>query len=150
MFGKINPPQALIIPLRVGAGLSPAVAASLFVKAMAPFFVLVSIALMYACLSPLQGRLFEFSPKEKHWAITLPVHVLFLAWAFALAVFDHYDQIGRTAGPMVIIVAVCIWPVYMGQTAYARKRRQVPFKTSFAMAAIIVVIQQILIFGRRF
>lgn len=149
-LSKIKIPAAFKIPLRVGAGISPAFAASLLLTPISPFFVLASIAVMYALMSPIQARLFEFSPKEKQWAITVPIHVLFLAWAFILAVFNHYDQIGRTAGGMVMIVAVCIWPVYMGQKAYESKRRKIPFKAAFAITAIIIVVQQTLIFGRRF
>jgi hypothetical protein len=101
-------------------------------------------------MKSIQDSLFEFSAKEKQWAITSPVHALFLAWAFILALFDNYGQIGRSVGGMVVLVAVSIWPVYMGKSAYGKKRRKVPFKAAFALTASIVVIQQALIVERYF
>ena len=149
-LAKIRVPDALKVPLRVAGGISPAFAGSLFFKSISPVFVAASIAVTFGLMGPMQGRLFEFCPKEKQWAITLPVHALFLAWAAVLAVFNNAEQIGRSVGAMVLIVTVCIWPVYMGKKAYAKKKRKLPFKVAFALTAIVVLIQQTLIFARHF
>jgi uncharacterized membrane protein len=147
---KLPIPGALKIPLRIVAGILPAIAGSFLFKLLAPLFVLSSIAATYAVMSPVQDCLFGFSPKEKQWAITLPVHILFLVWAAMLALFNNAGQIGQTVGGMVLIAAVSIWPVYMGKKAYKSKRRKVPFKAAFAVTAAIIILQQALIVGRRF
>ena len=152
-FNKIRSigiPEAFKVPLFVSVGVCPAFAGSLLFKEISPLFVVASLVATYAFLGPIQDRLFEFSPKEKQWAITLPVHVLFLAWAAVLAGFNNAEQIGRTVGAMVLIVAVSIWPVYMGKKGYERKSRKVPFKMAYTITAIVIIIQQALITARRF
>ena len=149
-LAQIPIPDALKIPLRVAGGIMPAFLGSLYFKSISPLFVAASIAVTYGLMGPVQERLFEFCPKEKQWAITLPVHTLFLAWASILAVFNNAEQIGRSVGGLVLIVAVSIWPVYMGKRAYAKKRRKVPFKAAFALTAIIILIQQAIIMARHF
>ena len=149
-LAKIRVPDALKVPLRVAGGIAPAFAGSLFFKSISPVFVAASIAVTYGLMASMQEPLFEYSAKEKQWAVTLPVHALFLAWAAILALFNNAEQIGRSVGAMVLIVAVSIWPVYMGKRAYAKKKRKVPFKVAFALTAIIILIQQTLIFSRHF
>jgi hypothetical protein len=149
-LAKIRVPAALKVPLLVAGGITPAFVGSLLFESISPLFVVASIAVTYCLMRTIQGLLFEFCPKEKQWAITLPVHAMFLAWAAVLAVFNHAEQIGRSVGAMVIIVAVSIWPVYMGKRAYEKKKRKVSFKMAFAMTAIVVLIQQTLIMARHF
>ncbi len=140
-------PEALKIPLRAAAGVLPAFVGSLFFKSISPLFMLAAIVLTYFVMLPAQQRLFEFTPREKHWSISLPVHSFFLGWAALLAVIGNSSQIARSIGGMVLIVAVATWPVYMGSKRYKQKRRNVPFKTAYMLVSSVVILQQILIVG---
>jgi hypothetical protein len=109
--------------------------------------MLAAIVLTYFVMLPAQQRLFEFTPREKHWSISLPVHSFFLGWAALLAVIGNSSQIARSIGGMVLIVAVAIWPVYMGSKRYKAKQRNVPFKAAYMLVSSVVILQQILIVG---
>jgi hypothetical protein len=146
-IGSIPLPEAFKIPLRVATGVLPAFAGSLFFKSISPLFVLTAIILTYFVMLPAQQGLFEFTPRQKHWSITLPVHSFFLGWAALLAVIGNSAQIGRSIGGMVLIVAVAIWPVYMGSKGYKAKQRKVPFKLAYTLVSSVVILQQILIIG---
>ena len=65
-------------------GVLPAVIGSLFFERLSPLFTLAAIAVTYGVMLPAQARLFEFSPKERHWSISVPVHAFFLSWAALL------------------------------------------------------------------
>ena len=140
-------PEALKILLRVAAGMFPALIGSLFFKSLSPLFMLAAIGLLYFVMISAQERLFEFTSTERYWSISLPVHLLFLGWAALLSAVGNSGQIARSVGGMVLVAAVAVWPVYMGQKAYAVKRRKVPFKVGYSIVASLVILQQILIFG---
>jgi len=139
---------ALKIPVRIAVGISPAVLGSLLVRVASPLFVLGSVVILYGALNPVRDQLFDFTPREKHWGITVPVHAIFLAWAAVLTLVDASEQIGRSVGGLLLLVAAAIWPVYMGIRAYKKRVRRVPFKMAFAIAAALVLVQQILILAR--
>jgi hypothetical protein len=138
-------PEAFKIPLRLAVGVLPAVIGSLFFERLSPLFTLVAIASTFCVMRPVQARLFEFSPKEKHWSISVPVHAFFIGWAALLAAIGHAGQIARSVGGLVLVVAVAIWPVYMGRKAYQAKERPVPFKTAYILVASVVIVQQFII-----
>lgn len=138
-------PAAFKIPLRVAVGVLPAVIGSLFFERLSPVFMLAAIAVTYVVMRPAQARLFEFSHQERHWWISVPVHAFFLAWAALLAVIGHSSQIARSVGGMVLVVAVAIWPVYMGRKAYQAKQRHVPFPTAYILVSSVVIGQQFII-----
>ena len=131
--------------LRLTAGILPALAGSFAGGPLAPPGVLAALVCLYAAAAPMQPGLFEFSARQKYWHINLPVQLFFLSWALALALAGRPSQIGRSVGAAVLLTATAVWPLYMGAKAYARKRRKVPFKTAYGLAAGLVAVQQALI-----
>ena len=135
------------ITLLVIAASLPALGGSLIAGRLSSLSTLLSVALIYLLLKPVQAQLFDLSPEQRHWQISMPIQFFMLAWALVLALAGEPDQIGRTVGAMAMVTAVAVWPVYMGRKAYERKRRTIPFDSAYGLAAAVVVIQQIFIVG---
>ncbi len=136
------------IPLRVAIGVLPAFSASVLLPFLAPLFVIVSLALLFILFNPVRTNLFEYTPKEKHWQICLPVHSVFIIWAAILYWSGNPDQISRTVGGIVLVIATAIWPVYMSKKKYASGERKVSFTTAYFIVSGFVFLQQLLIISR--
>lgn len=144
---NLNLAESIKITLRTTTGILPALLGSLLAFRLTPIFVMASILLTYLAVKPIQQRLFELSVKQRYWHISVPVNLFFIAWALILSMIGEASQISRSVGAMVMVSAVGLWPVYMGQKAYQQKRRKVPFKAVYAAISTIVIFQQILIIG---
>jgi len=140
------PASAKITLLVITASL-PALGGSLIAGRLSSLSTLLSVALIYLLLKPVQAQLFELSPEQRHWHVSMPIQLFMLAWALVLAPVGEPEQIGRTVGALAIVVATALWPIYMSRKAYERKRRTIPFDQTYGLAAAIVVIQQIFIVG---
>jgi len=140
------PASAKITLLVITASL-PALGGSLIAGRLSSLSTLLSVALIYLLLKPVQAQLFELSPEQRHWHVSMPIQLFMLAWALVLALVGEPEQIGRTVGALAIVVATALWPIYMSRKAYERERRTIPFDQAYGLAAAIVVIQQIFIVG---
>jgi len=140
------PASAKITLLVITASL-PALVGSLVAGRLSPLFTLGSVALLYHFLNPVQAQLFELSPEQRHWHISMPIQLFMLVWALVLALVGEPEQISRTVGGMAMVTAVAVWPVYMSRKAYGSKKRTIPFDSAYGLAAAIVFIQQIFIVG---
>lgn len=140
-------PKSYRMMLRIAAGVLPALLGSLFAFWLTPIFILAALLSLYLAARPIQEELFNLSANEKYWHISVPFNLLFIAWAFALALMGNGLQISHSVGPMVIAAAAAIWPVYMGRKAYGRKCRKVPFNTAYAVVSVLVLFQQLIIIG---
>lgn len=135
---------------RVFVGIIPAIAGSLFPSIITPVFIFISIWFLYIALNPVQENLFKLNDKERYLHITMPFNALFLFWAFGLAVCGFGEQIARSVGPMVVLAAVSIWPVFIGKKNYEKGHRKTPYKAVYSVFSVIVLIQQLLIIGGHF
>lgn len=147
---KLKVPEAVKISERVAVGIFPVLVSSLLFQRLSQLFMLMSLAVLFLLMRPVQDQLFDLSPMERQWFVAVPVHALFIAWAGLLVYVGHEIQIGRSVGPMVLLVAVSIWPVYMGRRSYMQKIRKFKFRVKYTLIAVIVLIQQTLTLGRFF
>jgi hypothetical protein len=138
-------PKTWEILVRCCISISPAFIGSLLFPEISPFFIIGSIIITFAVFKDVQGDLFEFTPKERHWNICIPVSILFLVWASLLYRTGNLAQIGRSIGPATMLVAVAIWPIYMGNKRYEKKKRSIKFETTYIVISVLVLFQQIMI-----
>ncbi|WP_054697637.1 hypothetical protein [Desulfosarcina cetonica] len=133
--------------IRLIIGLVPAFLGSILAFIPTSLTVFISIFLLYLSARPVQSTLFTFDPDEKFWKVSIPVNALFIAWGVLLAIIGMEIEISRSVGPMVVLSTTAIWPVYMSQAAYRRRKPMVTFEQAYTVAGVIVSVQQFLIIG---
>lgn len=137
--------ESLRMSLRAGFCALPAFVGSVLIPSIAPIFVFVSVALIYFLFNPVQEKLFDLEPKERHWFICIPVHAFYLLWACILLWTGNTNQISRTVGGVVIITAVALWPIYKSKKKYQAKERKISFTAAYFVFMPMVIIQQLFI-----
>lgn len=135
------------ISLGVLIGALPAIAASFAGGIFSRLGVFLAIAGIYTVMAPLQGSLFGLSPSARYWKISTVVSIFFLAWAVLLGIAGHPENIARSVGPVFALAATAIWPVYLGEKAYSRGARKIPFDTAYGIAAGLAALHQGLLLG---
>ena len=147
MIAYLNIKDSLTIIFRVIIGLSVAMVGSLCPAIITPIFIFISIVLLYITMQPVQEKVFELTAKEKYFHVAIPFYMLFLLWASGVTFLGFPQQIMKSIGPMVILVAVAIWPIFISEKAYLKKQRKVPYHVAYAIFSVIVFIQQIFTLG---
>jgi hypothetical protein len=149
-FGVADGRQTAILVRCVLACL-PVIGASLFApQLVVALFALISVALIYVALAPVQKELFARSRTEIYWFVTMPLYWFFLGWGALVMAVGRPEQLGRSVGSFFLLAMVAIWPVFRSKKNRDRTERGIPFENVYLGFGLIVVIQQLVLLGRLF
>lgn len=119
----------------------PALIASLILPSwLIPLSVIFSGFLAYTLFKGVQDRLFEMTPQTAYFYLNLPFYFLILLWAWGLIELGHHELVPRCVSPVILLLVVCIWPVYRLKSS--RKERRVPFESVYLVFGGLVLIHQ--------
>ena len=133
------------ITLRGVGSMTPAVASSLLLPTTAPFFVIMSMAIIYIAFEPIQEKLFHLTSAERHWMVCVPIYIFYLIWGGLLLIHETPNQINQTVGAIVFMSTVAMWPVYFSTKKTKIDKRKISFKVSYLVIAALVLIQQVFV-----
>jgi hypothetical protein len=136
---KIN--DAFKMFFYVMLGISPSFLGSLFLPVLSPLFNAVSLMLLYVVTKSKQTLLINLSSMERYWYVCTTINIVLILWAFILVLIGQPLQIGRSVGPMTVMVIVSLWPAYI----QSKKERRLPFCIIYGVAGSVVILQQIMI-----
>lgn len=142
-------PLRLKVIYRIFLPLLPVIIACFIMPALViALMSVICVLLLYRSMQPFQKNLYHYSRYEIQWFITVPIYTVFMGWAWLMVIAGRPEQIGRTVGTFLFLALVCIWPVYRRDKNFDNRQRKIAFEKVYTVCALIVVIQQVMIFWR--